>query len=79
MLKLLVLTLILTSMETRIIKALKENEKGLTIADLVVELNFSRFKIRTALSRLEGAREVSFKKAGMAKIYSLKVQPGGKE
>ncbi len=62
----------LMSMETKIIEALRENKKGLTIADLVRELKSSRFMVRTALSLLEGANKVSFKEAGMAKIYFLK-------
>ena len=65
-------------METKIIKALKENKKGLTIADLVRELKSSRFIVRTALSRLEGADKVSIRKIGMAKIYFLKDGAKGK-
>jgi len=60
-------------MENKIIKALKENDRnGLTIAELSKKLKFSRFIIRTALFRLEGADKVYFRKVNMAKIYSLK-------
>jgi predicted transcriptional regulator len=51
---------------------LKKNSNGLTITDIVNKSKFSRSTVRNALARLEGARKISYKKIGMAKIYSLK-------
>ena len=44
---------------------------GLTITDLVNQTKLSRSAIRTALAKLEGGKNVSIKKIGMAKVYSL--------
>ena len=60
-------------MEGKIIKVLRKNsEKGLTITELVKKSELSRSAVRTALARLDGARIVSVRKVGMAKIYFLK-------
>ena len=65
----------------KIIEVLKERLiKGLTISELVKVSKLSRHKVLTALAKLEGANKVSIRKAGMAKIYSLKeVQQGKKK
>ena len=64
-------------METRAIKTLKENDRtGLTITELAKKLRSSRFIVRNALLRLEGADKVYFRKVNMAKIYFLKVGEG---
>ena len=47
----------------------KNNEKGLTITELVDNIALSRSQIRIVLAKLEGARKVRIRKAGMAKIY----------
>ena len=59
-------------METQILTLLKNNKKGLTITDLVKLSKLSRSQIRTLLARLEGARKISFRKIGMAKVYYIK-------
>lgn len=56
----------------RIIKILKENPEGLTITELVKISKLSRHRVLTALAKLEGADKVLIRRAGMAKIYSLK-------
>jgi transcriptional regulator of NAD metabolism len=56
-------------MEDKIIKALKTSKEGLTITELVKNLNASRFIVRNNLSKLEWDKKVYFKKTGMAKVY----------
>ena len=57
----------------KIAKALAENSKaGLTITELVKVSKLSRHKVLTTLAKLEGANKVFIRRAGMAKIYSLK-------
>lgn len=59
-------------MEDKVIQALKKNpRKGFTITELVLLSKLSRSALRTALARLEGAKKVSVRKVGMAKVYSL--------
>ena len=59
-------------MEDKVIQVLKQNpRKGLTITELVESSKLSRSALRTALAKLEGAKKVSVRKVGMAKIYSL--------
>ena len=50
---------------------LKKASRGLTITDIVNKSKFSRSTVLNVLSRLEGACKISFRKIGMAKIYSL--------
>ena len=57
----------------------KESTSGLTITELVKTSKLSRHIVLKTLAQLEGADKVRIRKAGMAKIYSLKVQPGGKK
>ena len=59
-------------MENKIIKILKKNPTGLTIAELTKKTKSSRFVVRSTLSKLEGAKKVSIRKIGMAKVYTLK-------
>ena len=54
----------------KILKILKEQSKrGLTITELVKISKLSRHSVITALTKLEGAKKVSFKQTGMAKVY----------
>lgn len=54
-----------------ILRKNKDGLTGLTITDLVKKSKFSRSTVIKVLSKLEGASKISFKKIGMAKIYSL--------
>ena len=67
-------SLMLRAMNVRkkLIQTLKENFHGLTITELVKESKLSRSAIIVELAKLEGAKEVSVRRAGMAKIYFLK-------
>jgi len=59
-------------MKDKLIRILKKNsERGLTITELVNKSELSRSAVRTVLAKLEGAKKVSVRKAGMAKIYFL--------
>jgi DNA-binding transcriptional ArsR family regulator len=60
------------ALETEKVSSILEEEDGLTITDLVNKTKLSRSAIRTALAILEGAKKVSIRKIGMAKVYSLK-------
>lgn len=51
---------------------LKRSPEGIIITDIVDKSKFSRSTIRHVLARLEGAKKVSFRKIGMAKVYTLK-------
>lgn len=62
-------------MKNKIIKILNQNPRGLTITDLVKASGISRSSVRTILAWLEGAKRVSFRNIGMAKVYVLS---GGK-
>ena len=76
--------LVLMKMDDKNIKKIieilkKESILGLTITELVKISKFSRHIVLKTLAQLEGADKVLIRKAGMAKIYSLKeVQQGGK-
>lgn len=54
------------------IKEILKKKGGLTITELVEVSNLSRSAIRIALAKLHGAREVSVRKVGMAKLYKTK-------
>jgi len=56
----------------KIIELLKENNAGLTVAEICRFLSVTRNTAAVSLARLEGAEQVEIRKAGMAKIYSLK-------
>lgn len=47
-------------------------DAGLTITELVKLSKLTRSAVRTTLAKLEGAKKVSIRKIGMAKVYILK-------
>ena len=55
----------------KIINLLKENSSGLTIAEISKLLKVTRNTTSVHLARLEGAKQITIKKVGMAKIHSL--------
>ena len=58
----------------------KESTSGLTITEMVKNSKLSRHIVLKTLAQLEGAVKVAIRKAGMAKIYSLrKAQQGIKK
>ena len=58
---------------SKIIRILEKNsDSGLTITELVKTSKLSRHIVLKMLALLEGADKVLIRKAGMAKIYSLK-------
>ncbi len=59
------------NVRNKLVKILKQNPGGLTITELIRESKLSRSAIIVELAKLEGANEVSIRRAGMAKIYSL--------
>lgn len=59
-----------------VLSCIKKSRSGLTITNLVNKLKISRSTIRTALANLEGAKLVSVRSIGMAKLYT--VSRGGK-
>lgn len=71
--------LILASLLFVILVAMEKNEKnvlgiidkseGSTITEIVSLSKLPRSVVRILLARLEGAREISFRKVGMAKMY----------
>ncbi len=61
--------------EKRIVDFLSRNDVGLTITELVSLSKLSRSTVRIILARLEGARKISFREVGMAKVYVV----GGEE
>jgi len=58
--------------EDKIKSILEKSENGFTITDLVNESDLSRSTVIKSLARMEGGNKVSFRKIGMAKLYSLK-------
>ena len=61
-----------TSNYEKIINLLKENSSGLTIAEISKLLKVARNTASVHLAKLEGAKQITIRKVGMAKIYSLK-------
>ncbi len=58
---------------SKVTRILEKNSKtGLTITELVRISKLSRHIVLTALAKLEGGNKVFIRRAGMAKIYSLK-------
>lgn len=56
----------------KIINLLKDNSSGLTIAEISKLLKVTRNTASVHLAKLEGAKQITIRKVGMAKIYSLK-------
>ena len=56
----------------KIIELLKKNNSGLTIAEISKLLKIARNTASIHLAKLEGAKQITIRKVGMAKIYSLK-------
>jgi len=66
-------TILYTNMNTKIVDILKRAKgKGTSITELVSKSSLPRSSVRISLAKLEGAREVSIRKVGMAKLYYLK-------
>ena len=57
--------------EDKVKKILKKSVHGLSITDISKRSKLSRSSVIAALAKLEGAKKISFRKIGMAKIYSL--------
>jgi len=57
------------SPEKKIIKILGNSGEGRTITELTEISQLSRSAVRTALARLEGAKTITFRSVGMAKVY----------
>lgn len=55
-----------------VIKELKGRGEGFTVSELALKLKVSRHTISNIFAFLEGAKRVSIRKVGMAKIYYLK-------
>ena len=58
------------SPEKKILQVLRNSGEGRTITELTEISQLSRSAVRTALARLEGAKEITFRTIGMAKVYS---------
>jgi len=56
----------------KIINLLKKNNLGLSIAEISKLLKVTRNTASVHLAKLEGAKQITIRKVGMAKIYSLK-------
>jgi len=60
-------------MDTKIVDILKKTKgKGASITELVSKSKLPRSNVRISLAKLEGAKRVSIRKVGMAKLYYLK-------
>jgi DNA-binding transcriptional regulator GbsR (MarR family) len=59
------------SPEKRILNILKTSGEGRTITELTEISQLSRSAVRTALAKLEGAKNTTYRSVGMAKVYSL--------
>lgn len=57
--------------EDKVQKVLKKAIHGLSITEISKKSKLSRSSVIAALAKLEGAKKISFRKIGMAKIYSL--------
>ncbi|MBU1974098.1 MAG: hypothetical protein KKH52_01765 [Nanoarchaeota archaeon] len=53
-------------------KELKKNQAGYTVSELSTKLKVSRHTISNIFAFLEGAKKISIRQAGMAKIYYWK-------
>lgn len=57
------------SHKKKILSILRKSSEGRTITELTEFSQLSRSAVRTALARLEGAKEINYRKIGMAKFY----------
>jgi len=55
--------------EKKVIQILRSSGEGRTITELTEISQLSRSAIRTALAKLEGAKKITFRPIGMAKVY----------
>ncbi len=62
----------------RIIALLKENNFGLTIADLSKEIGITRHTVSVVLAELRGAERIEVRRVGVAKLHVLKIENGVK-
>jgi len=63
---------IISKPEIKVISLLKKNQlTGMTITDFVKASMISRSRIKTAISRLEGAKKISYERISNAKLYFL--------
>lgn len=58
------------SPEKEVLRILRNSSEGRTITELTEISQLSRSAVRTALARLEGAKQINFRKIGMAKLYN---------
>jgi len=58
------------SPEKKVLRILRKSSEGRTITELTEISQLSRSAVRTALARLEGAKQINFRKIGMAKLYN---------
>ena len=58
------------SPEKEVLRILRNSGEGRTITELTEISQLSRSAVRTALARLEGAKDITFRSIGMAKVYS---------
>lgn len=64
-------------MDKKIVDILKRMKgRGISITELVSKSKLPRSNVRISLARLEGAKRVSIRKVGMAKLYYLKEEYG---
>ncbi len=61
----------------KILGLLKENNFGLTIADISKELGTTRHTVSIILAELRGAEIIEIRKVGVAKIHVLKLLQRG--
>lgn len=59
------------SHKKKVLSILRKSSEGRTITELTEISQLPRSAIRTALARLEGAKEVKYRQIGMAKVYRL--------
>lgn len=58
------------SHKKKILSILRNSSEGRTITELTEISQLSRSAVRTAIARLEGAKEINYRKIGMAKLYN---------
>jgi DNA-binding transcriptional ArsR family regulator len=58
------------SHKKKILSILRKSSEGRTITELTEISQLSRSAVRIALARLEGAKQINFRRIGMAKLYN---------